>query len=155
LFQILTLIASAGLGLAGDKEDARLTLKGFKEIAVVTELDSKIEPFGLTADQLQLDVELRLRTAGINVTKGLPEFLYVNLNALESGLGTYAVALEISFQQWVVPVRNQSIRVLVPTWGLFPIVVTTPKKTYTRFCRDYIADLVDRFINAYMSVNKN
>lgn len=153
--QVLLLVAFAKRGLASDTEEARLTLKGLKNINVVAELDPRTEAFGLTADQLQVDVELRLRKAGINVIKGGPVFLYVNVNALDSGAGTYAIAMEISFQQRVSLVRNPSIATWATTWNLSNIVATTPKEKYARFCRDYVADLVDRFINAYLSANKN
>jgi hypothetical protein len=62
------------LGLVGieswamDTEDTRATLRGVEGVLVVVEdLGDDVEQAGLTRQQLQTDVELRVRQAGIRV----------------------------------------------------------------------------------------
>jgi len=51
-----------------DDEGTRLTLRGIKGVMVVIEeLNPMIEKDGLTENQIRTDVELKLRTAGLNV----------------------------------------------------------------------------------------
>src|SRR2546425_3316356 len=81
------------------EEGARETLRGLKGVGVVVErVSPDAERDGLTQSQLQTDVELRLRKAGIpaltqeecRATPGHP-FLYVNVNTHRDGF-KYAFA---------------------------------------------------------------
>ncbi len=55
------------------------SLAGVREMnVVVEELNSELK--GLTKNQIQTDVELRLRRVGIRVDKNSIPFLYINLN---------------------------------------------------------------------------
>ena len=88
---------------AGDLDMDRATLRGLNGVQVVIEaLTPKMEEDGLAAKQLQTDVELRLRAAGIPVlsqaealnTKGMP-YLYVNIRAKSSDDGLYGYSVEV------------------------------------------------------------
>lgn len=139
---------------AGDGEDDRLTLKGLKSMRVVCDIEPAQERFGVTRQQLQTDTELQLRKANIKVQGTVGPFLYVNVNVVESGLKTYAVALELSFHQTVSLQRMPSISSDAVTWVIFPVVLTVPHEEYPEFCRRWVRDLADRFANAFLSVNR-
>jgi hypothetical protein len=67
LILVLLLLASTG-AQGGDTEGERATLRGLDGVQVVVEdLQPDVERNGLTRQQLQTDVELRLRKAGIRV----------------------------------------------------------------------------------------
>src|SRR4029077_17100336 len=82
---VVIVVALCPIGLrGGDSAKERITLKGLSEIYVLAEMNPRQEVFGLPTDQVQSDVELRLRKAGIVVTKNvLSPYLYVNLNVLD------------------------------------------------------------------------
>ena len=92
------------------EEDARETLRGLKGVQVVVEdMDPDVERDGLTKSQLQTDVELRLRKAGIQVLKeeerratpGRP-YLYVAVTTLKDRDGlSYAFAINVDLEQKV------------------------------------------------------
>jgi hypothetical protein len=138
---------------AGDSEIDRATLKGLGSIAVACDINPITEKLGVTCEQLQTDVELQLRKAGIRIDDKKSYYLYINVNVVDSGVNTYAIAMEMSFQQPVRLDRASTIIVLAPTWGIYPVVLTSPRPGYTEFCRQYVRDLADRFANAFLSVN--
>ena len=139
---------------ASDATNDRATLKGIDLVKVACDIRPEDELFGITRGQLLTDVELQLRKAGIKVGESkTASFLYVNVNVKDSGVGTYAVALEISFRQAVSLDRAPATKNMVPTWGIYPVVLTTTHARYSEFCRQYLRDLVDQFANAFLSVN--
>jgi hypothetical protein len=151
---IAVFLLGSGTRLAGlDSENSRPTLKGITEVAVVVE-DPGADAIkdGLTIDQLQTDVELRLRKAGIKVSKEVSPYLYVNAHLLKSTTypGLYAYHCEVSFQQRVTVMAN-GVVAYAATWstGGIGIVGQADMKTV----RDDVGDLVDSFLNAYLSVN--
>ena len=59
---------SGGSSWAVDSEQSRASMRGIEGVGVVVEsLDPEVERAGLTKHQLQTDVELQLRKAGIRV----------------------------------------------------------------------------------------
>ena len=58
------------------RNDVDKTLQGFNTLKVLVEsLDPEMERLGLTEEQIQTDVELKLRKTGFNV-KGKDEFFF-------------------------------------------------------------------------------
>ncbi len=97
----------------------RDTLAGIRVMAVIVErLDFEIEAEGLTLNQIQTDVELRLRRAGIRVEKGpLLPYLYINLNALKhKSLPMFAYSLGVDFNQNVILERDKTVSATASTW---------------------------------------
>lgn len=146
--------------MAQDTELSRTSLKGLTGFAVVVEpLDPNAEKDGLSKDQIRTDVELRLRTAGIKVfteresvsAPGVP-YLNIMLNALKSRASKmWVIALEVSLRQGVALTRDPKVVVIGTTWNAAGVaVVGTTKIAQTR---DSIKDLVETFINAWLSVN--
>lgn len=109
---------------------------------------------GLTMDQIQTDVELRLRKSGMTViprpkTAILP-YIYVNANLMKTR-ELYSYDLSVSLKQWVTVQENQTEN-LVATWSVTSIG-TVGSDNMARAVRNRIGDFVDKFINAYLSVN--
>jgi hypothetical protein len=163
----LTLTGLLLLGIAVpawplDTPEARSTLKGIPSIRVIVEdLDPDAERDGLTKDQLQTDVELRLRRAGIMVTSAPLEsggsYLYLNVNVNTKALHPsapilyYAVNIHLEFHQAVSLRRNPGILIFASTWSVGGVMVVGIQRL--RGVRDDVADLVDKFINVYLEQN--
>jgi hypothetical protein len=153
-FAALSLITLLPLGgLSGDDKQSRNTLKGVKGLEVLIErLETNEKAIGLSEEDLQTDVELKLRQTGIligkqNVASGQP-VLYVSLVSLEGPLPvSYFIKLELC--QDVTLSRNGADYSVVPTWS----VGTIGRANSSRNIRDILKDLIDKFLNAYLSVN--
>jgi hypothetical protein len=150
---------SGGGSWAGDSEHTRATLRGVEGVYVIVEdLKSDVERAGLTRQQLQTDVELQLRKAGIRVFAKQEQFrspgqplLYVNASALlhPNGLAAYNIRVELN-QRASLDINTSSAS--VATWhvGMLGMIgVSRVSDTV----RNDVRDLVDQFINAYLSVN--
>jgi len=131
----------------------RAGLKGIKEVEVVVEdMSPEAEKDGLTRDQLQTDVELRLRKAGIRVTSGAVAFLYVIAHPMKHPRGFYAYSIHVMVEEMVSLERDPSISLVGTTWrstGGVGIVGVKVLKSL----RDRVSDQVDEFINAYFDQN--
>jgi hypothetical protein len=159
------------LGLAGieswalDNETERATLRGLQGVQVAVEdVRPEAEQFGLTRQQLQTDVELQLRQAGIPVlTKeerfGIPgaPWLYINVNTFlrpEVGLspstGLAAYNIKVELRQLASLTTDGSLADVI-TWS----VGFTGSVSNVRLAdiRSDVRNYVDRFINAYLSVH--
>jgi hypothetical protein len=156
--QPISLSSLAQIG--ADKE----TLKGVTSIIVI------VNPFNSGEDeeikslitQMQRDTEIRLRKAGIRVLNGTKErdsqkaFLNIDphigpLAEPLNGLYVYTVGLEID--QDISLIRNPNItRHLVPTYDVSRKTGVIGKNKLSNL-RDIVADLVDTFINDYLTIN--
>jgi hypothetical protein len=147
------LLLGAGTAWASDAKEARETLKGIKAIQVLVEdLRSEAERDGITKSQMQTDVELRLRQSGIQVVTDNLAYLYVNVDALKlASVPGYAYSVEVEFKQPVTTLLTGQSAV-GSTWSVGSIG-TTPLTGASQNVREAVRDLVDRFINAYLSVN--
>jgi hypothetical protein len=167
LLLLALMILSISPVIAQDTEDERKTLKGIKSITVSVEhLNPAIEGKGLTVEQLQTDVELKLRLAGIKVASSnlssnvkLPDgFLSVQVGVIlgtngGKETGRYAFALNIFFYQSIRLVRDPSIESMAPTWQTTAVAIGPNITILSDQCRKAVSDAVDQFINAYFSVN--
>ncbi len=143
-----------------DSEAERATLKGLSEVLVlVEEMKPDAERGGLTRSQLQRDVEPRLRQAGIRVltqeealrTAGTPTF-YIRVTTSKSDAGIYAFSVDVRLQQNVYLDREPTIFYFgAPTWETN--TVGTVGADNLRTVMDIVRNSVDRFVNAYLSVN--
>jgi len=135
------------------------SLRGLKGVYVIIEsLKPDIEADGLREDQIQTDVELKLRLAGIKVLTeeewekelGCP-CLYVKVSA-RKWESIYSCSTDVELHQDVYLVRDSSIRVFgAITWYKSSFGLIGEMKVYQ--IRDSIKDYVDEFINDYLSVN--
>jgi len=162
ILQIVILAAFINLGpyvFAQDDENTRLTLRGLQGIFVYVEpLDPQIEKMGLTRNQIHIDIESKLKLAGINVltreeflkVSGHP-YLYVNSNIslLKTQITRYIFYIRIELNQEVLLARTPETKVSTVTWstGGWGIDFTLDN------IRQIVKTQVDRFINAYLTEN--
>jgi hypothetical protein len=143
---------------AGDSPQERETLKGIKGLVVAVEaLPAEAAGSGLTDDQLQTDVELRLRRAGINIMgPGSIVILDIDVRILKvqntsnTDVG-YVYFIDVSLYQGAVVMSN-SAAAIVRTWSISSLN-TIGRLGLEKEVRESLGDLVDKFLNAYLSVN--
>ena len=165
------LIASATcLYAVDDGPSARATLKGIKAIVVLVEqFDASAINDGLTMESVQTDVELRLRKGGVKVLQqpSLQDalrasnseafsapVLYININTAKGREpldDLYAVNILITVHQHV-KVKSNGASATADTWGT-GIIFMVPRSSMSSATQLVLADIVDEFINAYVSVN--
>ena len=148
---LLLALATAHPALAADESVERQTLKGIKTVAVHVEaLRPEVEGDGLTQAQIKADVEQRLREAGIQVNDAATATLIVNVNAVLVGQGApvYAVSAQVDFEQDVV-VRG--LDAPASTWSIGGMAAVG--RANLPMVRDLVRSKVDKFIDAYFSVN--
>ncbi len=138
-----------------DNNWSRETLRGINGVFLLVEVvEPEIERAGFTQGQIKTDVELKLRLAGLNVldpdeatkTPGRPWLaVYPNIQTTD---GVYVYATMLNLYQDVSLVRNSN-RSIASTWS------TASYGTSQKLAnvRRTVKDLVDSFINAWLSVN--
>jgi hypothetical protein len=151
----LSLVGAGGTSrvFAADDSVSRSSLKGLKTVGLVVEkMPPEAEKEGLTREQLQRDVELRLRDSGMAVAKEAGGFLYVSVQLSKSpDTAGHSYAIGLEFTQPVLLVRDTKILVLGTTWSLSAIGAAAPGKL--SLARVDAVNLVDKFVNAYQAVN--
>jgi len=141
--------------------DERDTLKGLEGIGVVVkQINPEVEKYGLRKQQIQTDVELRLRQNGIRVfspeevlsTPGSP-YLSVNVSVFIRADGRKLAAFKINIvlRQKVYLSRDLKIRCDATTWGTS--LVGSGDLSNLETIREYVKDAVDEFINDYLAAN--
>ena|SRR5665213_693769 len=164
LFRVIFLWAILSLPFcaqASDGKYTRETLRGLNSFSVlVEELGQTALDLGLSVAQLRTATELRLRLAGIAIVSdeesadipGAP-YLYVNLLAIGKVPGTISYTILLSLEQAATMERNPKIRaVAAVTWSTASIATVGSAKAAEEVRND-LEELIDQFINAYLSVN--
>ena len=143
---------------AGDSPWNRATLRGLPGMAVLVEaLTPQVERTGLTRNQLQTDVELRLRQAGIRVLTSEERFavvgkpyLYVRVTILLYGERLVIYHIKVELVQYA-SLETGEVAFAAATWDTARL--GTLDISNLSYGRDRVIDEVDEFINAYLSVN--
>jgi hypothetical protein len=152
---VLTLLSSSVFALK--QKFSQPTFSGLEGIYfAVEDLNPEIEQDGLTTNQIKGDVERKLRLAGIKVLsqeewkkeKGSP-YLYVNAHIMKVMNGVYVFNITTAFIQEVHLVRRSNIRVPASIWSAETLGISDHLKDI----RNPTKDCVDKFINAYLSMN--
>jgi hypothetical protein len=121
----------------------------FKEISVLIEgLPENLKIAGLTGQQIQTDAEIRLQKAGLLVNESAKQYIYVNLNSIDTDIYTLTYSIKVSLRQEVFLVRDKDAFTTASTWDRGSI--GTISKNNVRVIRDSISDYVDEFINKYL-----
>lgn len=139
----------------------RATLRGLKGIGVLVEkLPLEVEQEGLKRDQLQMEVESKLRTAGIKVltkeeasgASGEP-YLYININVniAKTESDTYPYSIDLLFIQKVSLLRDPKLTSYAVTWSTGG--VGSIGKPILSQLRESVEAMVDVFVNAYLMEN--
>ena len=137
----------------------RQTLKGLPAFYVLVDVVPELSGV-LTTEQIQTDVELRLRKAGIQVatqtaTRSLTTYLYVQINGTKlngSAAGLVTYDLHIGLNQLASLPRMPDKFVVVETWSISAIGWSGIVNA-TKGIREQVGDYIDKFANAYLSVN--
>jgi len=133
------------------------TLKGFDTLKVEIEpLASDLEKAGITKEQIQTDVETKLRGAGFKIKNPRETFtpyvmLHISVNSIDNGVGGFAVSITSSINQFVVLDRDKSISSIANTWESRSIVSVIKQKVQA--IRNFVNLQVGIFINAHLKAN--
>jgi hypothetical protein len=156
---VLVALQSCSMAMAQiDTEYTRKSLKDLVGIGVsVTPLTSYAIEDGLSKSQIQTDVELYLRMAGIKVltdeeiisAPGMPT-LDVRVIAMR-GDGVSFYFISVGVMQGVMLKRDPQSGCGARTWSTENFI--TGKAINLQSLRHNLKVLVDNFINAYLSVN--
>ena len=147
-----------------DTELTRRTISGLQGVnVIVEEMQPNIQRYsqktGLTKEQIQTDVETKLRSAGIKVftlsewqkTPGRPVF-YVNINTHEYERYWYAYNINLELRQIVSLEANPSLKTLASTWSI-EMTGTANIGTLSSI-RNNVGSLVDKFVEACRAANQ-
>jgi len=157
---VLCQLSIASLLFASNTTINRLSLRGLKGVYVEVErIEPEIEKDGLTKNHIRRDVELKLRKTGIKTlskdewfnTIGSP-YLYVNVNVMKLRASKeYIYSVNIALRQNVYPVREPIEVIGATTWSIGGIVGITYNLNKIR---SSVKSQVDKFIKAYLAVNR-
>jgi hypothetical protein len=145
-----------GVTLCKNQRDVLAGLQGVR--VLVEHLNPKVEEYGLEAQQLQNDVELRLRQNGIKVLSEqeylstLNPCLYVCVIVdirPESSLVVSGITLEL--REAVLLIRDQTKLCMGGTW--WTASTGSVGLNNIKTIREGVKDNVDKFINDYLAVN--
>ena len=162
LLVLLTLLVAGQSMFGSDLANTRATLRGLKGIYVaVEELDSDVEAEGVNREQLQSDVERRLRNSGITLLKEQNEYLssmqsgllYINVNSVKNDTPMHAICIEVSLKQRVLLERDLSIKTLATTWSSDEVTLEAAPRISSDV-RNLVLEHVDKFLDAYLSANR-
>jgi len=158
---LFTLFLGTSSLFALTTETNRATLRGLDGVRVLVEdLPPELEQAGLTKNQLQNDVESKLRGAGIKTlsqeecfkTPGEPYFyININVNTTKNEGGLYAYSIDIGLVQNIVLQRDPKQTGYSVTWSTGGLGLIEKKQLNQ--IRESVEDMVLIFIKAFLSVN--
>jgi hypothetical protein len=142
---------------AENSESSRKSLQGVDKVFVaVDSLASDIEAGGLNSYQLKTDIELRLRKMGVRVVEGdhsnFPDVpvLYLKIDIFNAGEGcSNAYYAELNLYQIAYLYREPHVVSEAVTWS-YGVAGLDPDMSSIR---DKVKDVLDVFMNAYLSEN--
>ena len=149
---------------AEDSDASRATLVGLQGVAVIVEdLQPNVLKYaaksGLSKAQVQQDVEIMLREAGIRIvagndwlkTPGKP-LLYISINTHETEKYWYAYDIKVELRQLATLDANPQIKTLATTWSMN---ITGQANIGTlNVIRKDAGVMVGRFVQAWRAVNR-
>ncbi len=166
IFLVMLLLSNYSSNLCAEEEQfgtdspsTRETLKGIKAVYPLITLEGAAQKLGLDKKELQRDVELKLRMAGIPIASRQEAFdqYLPTLNVLvavedtlwEKGIVTKSVEVSLFQDVWLR--RDRTKLTSAATWKLGAIGYV--QVGYSDYVRQEVKDKVDAFVNAYLSVN--
>lgn len=138
--------------------DAKDTLRGVKSILVVVKIFSQeVQKNALTKDKIQKDVELKLETAGIEIIplKNFPTlkpYLLIKINTAYNRLGVFAYSSLVELKQLVYLGSSPDLSFDAITWSKIK-TGTAKERELEETVRSSIKDLMETFLNDYLTVN--
>ena len=112
------------------------------------------EGLGLRRDDIQRDVELKLRLAGITIGDDFFDYLYVNVSGVcPSDSGVCGYGITVDYNEVVFVLRGDEYRTVISsTWDAVGETGTVGSGNLASI-RDGVKDMVDEFVNAYLTAN--
>ena len=145
-------VRAAGPG-TGDGAIQRSSLRGIKAVEVIVECAATDATGELRTSTLQTEVELRLRLAGLEVKAGRDSHLRICVQSLQLQTTDHCIYLvKVELNQAASLTRDSTIFLPMRTWHTELIGVVETKKL-NQAIQDAVGDLMDQFVNAYLSVN--
>ena len=159
---LLILLSLAVIASASDDRTDRATLKGIKSLCVVVEVADQAHS-KLGKEELQTEIEGKLKQAGIAIDKNGTACLYLNVRVLqaigrqairrkEKPIPLYAVDVRLEFLQTVALTRDAALKTYAPTWSTANMA-TVATDDLGKTAQEITTSLVDQFVTAYKSVN--
>jgi hypothetical protein len=159
LFILLSLVAMA---FASDDKTDRATLKSIKSVCAVVEIADQAHS-KFNKEELQTEIEGKLKQAGISIDKSGTTCLYLNVRALqaigrqaigrkEKPIPLYAIDVRLEFLQTVALSRDPTAKTYAPTWSSANMA-TVAADDLGKTAIEITTSLVDQFVTAYKSVN--
>ena len=159
---LFILLSIAIIASASDDKTDRATLKGIKSICVVVEVADQTHS-KLSKEDLQTEIEGKLKLAGLAIDTNGTTCLYLNVRVLqaigrqairrkEKPIPLYAVDVRLEFLQTVALTRNPAVKTYAPTWSTANMA-TVASDDLAKTTLEITHSLVDQFITAYKSAN--
>src|ERR1700686_4463673 len=150
----LLLFSLVAIASAPDDKTDRATLKGVKSVCAVVEIADQAHS-KLSKEQLQTDIEGKLKQAGISIDKSGTTCLYLNVRALqaigrqaigrkEKPIPLYAVDVRLEFLQTVALTRDPATKTYAPTWSMANMA-TVASDDLGKTALEITISLVDQF----------
>ena len=138
------------------------SFRGLQHIGVLVEKLRHQEQAGLSDATLKTSVELKLRQNGINVPNdgdpgySLFPYIYVNVNLMSVYEGrSFIYAIDVEFRrhlQAYIPTTKETVYVDASPWDRATLGITSAREASSTI-REAVNDLLDAFLNVYLSVN--
>ena len=131
---------------------AAFSLRGIESMDLAVEgLGAAAKAIGLTKQQLQTDVELKMRTAGVKVDDSAGPYLYLNVGVVHSGAtGRVAFSITLKFRQMGTFLDGYEGH--GTTWDKNSFGMSGERGA-ARYIRESVGDRVDEFLNDYLKAN--
>jgi len=159
-YTLVVFLTFGGLSQTFAQTDASLkTLQGFDTLKVEIErLAPDLEKAGIKTEEIQADVETKLRQAGFKIkNSGEANNPYVVLriavSSIDNGVGGFAVSVTSSLNQLIVLDRNKSVASVAGTWESRSIVSVIKEKVQA--IRSFVNGQIDLFVNAHRRANSS
>ena len=160
IIPIFAFCLMSSVAASQEKLDTRNhTLKNIRGCEVVIErLNEASAAIGLTEQQLKLDVEQRLRAAGIEIGRQYSPMLAVTVTGLldRSRTGVvfgYSAYVDVEFWQRVT-IEANGFKDFAVTWKRGSIIGDQNNAAGKDQIRSAVRNLVDRFISAILAANQ-
>jgi len=159
-YTLIMFLTFGSLSQVFSQTDATLkTLQGFDTLKVEIErLAPDLEKAGLKTEEIQTDVETKLRQAGFKIRNSGEAnnpyvVLYIGVSSIDNGVGGFAVSVTSSLNQLIILDRNKTVASVASTWESRSIVSVIKEKVQA--IRSFVNGQIDLFVSAHRRANSS
>jgi len=159
-YTLVMFLTFGSLSQTFSQTDATLkTLQGFDTLKVeIEQLAPDLEKAGLKMEEIQTDVETKLRQAGFKIRNSGEAnnpyvVLRIGVSSIDNGVGGFAVSITSSLNQLIILERNKSVASVASTWESRSIVSVIKEKVQA--IRSFVNGQIDLFVNAHRRANSS